>query len=105
LNGGGLQSDDRFAETFIRSRASKGYGMYRIRQELQLKGITGQGVERRLGEYDWDRLLGTCYAKKYGASLPASSAEYGARVRFLMQRGFGQIQIQALFRGLRQTDE
>lgn len=105
MNDDGLQSDERFVETFIRSRVSKGYGIHRIRRELQIKGITGQGLENRLGEYDWDRLLESCYAKKYGDSLPASSAEYGARVRFLMQRGFGQSQIQALFRRLRQTDE
>jgi len=50
-------------------------------------------------------LLESCYAKKYGGSLPVSSADYGARVRFLMQRGFGQSQIQALFKRLRQADE
>jgi regulatory protein len=34
-----LQSDARFAEVFTRSRVAKGYGVYRIRQELRQRGI------------------------------------------------------------------
>jgi regulatory protein len=105
LDGDGLQSDGRFVETVIRSRAAKGYGVNRIRQDLRLSGIDDQGLEDRLRDYDWDELLNGVYAKKYGGNSPQSPREYAVRVRFLMQRGFTQSQIQALFKRLRQTHE
>ena len=40
----GLQSDDRFAEQFTRSRVEKGYGPIRIRQELRERGIADSPI-------------------------------------------------------------
>ena len=33
-----LQSDERYAESYVRQRVDKGYGPIRIRQELRQKG-------------------------------------------------------------------
>jgi len=45
-----LQSDDRFAESFVRSRIQKGYGPVRIRQELATRGVSEEAQERQLTE-------------------------------------------------------
>jgi len=105
LDEGGLQSDGRFTQAFVRRRTAKGYGVNRIRQELRLRGIDEKSLEGGLREYDWDELISSAYVKKYGVSSPESPREYAARFRFLIQRGFSRSQIQALFRRLRLADE
>ncbi len=100
----GLQSDARFAESFTRSRTAKGYGVYRIRQELRRRGIESED-EPDLKEIDWDSLVEKVYVKKFGNTLPTSLPERAARERFLIQRGFGRDQIRRLFRRLRQGGE
>lgn len=100
----GLQSDVRFAEVFSRSRAGKGYGSYRIRQELRQRGIKGEDAPD-LKEMDWDGLIERVYAKKYGETVPGSLSEWAVRERFLERRGFGRDQIRRLFRRLREGGE
>lgn len=89
----------------MRSQFAKGHGGQRIRQELRLKGMDGEGLEEALAEYDWDAALERVHGKKFGGTAPASPKEYAARVRFLSQRGFAQDRIQALLRRLRRGDE
>lgn len=100
----GLQSDARYAEVFTRSRIGKGYGAYRIRQELRQRGIEGEDAPD-LAEMDWDGLIGQVYAKKYGETLPESLPERAARERFLERRGFGRDDIRRLFRRLQEGGE
>jgi len=100
----GLQDDGRFLETFVRSRAGKGQGPQRIRQELRLKGIQGEALDQCLAGYPWDESMEKAHGKKYGDSPPASPKEYAARVRFLVQRGFEQHRIQALLQRLRRGE-
>ena len=100
-----LQSDRRFLDIFVRSQFAKGHGAQRIRQELRLKGVDGEGLEEALMEYDWDAALARAHNKKFGGSAPANAKEYAARVRFLSQRGFAQDKIQALLRRLRRGDD
>jgi regulatory protein len=96
----GLQSDGRFAEVFTHSRVEKGYGAYRIRQELRQHGID---VDDALeDDQDWDALIQKTYVKKYGETIPGSLAERAARERFLRRRGFDSDQIRRLFKRLRQ---
>lgn len=50
------QSDRRFSENYLNSRAQKGYGVERIRQELlQLKGVSSDIIDEVLmeSEIDW----------------------------------------------------
>lgn len=101
----GLQSDARFVDALVRSRAARGYGVLRIRHELHMRGVGDPDLEGPLRQYDWDALLAAVYSKKYGSGVPESAEEYAARLRFLSQRGFSQSQIQALFRRLRQNHE
>jgi regulatory protein len=97
----GFQSDSRFAENYARSRAEKGYGAYRIQQELKQRGIENE-EQSVVGEWDWDVLIEKVHAKKYGDSMPTSLAERASRENFLRRRGFGSDQIRQLFRRLEQ---
>ncbi|MGX2041585.1 regulatory protein RecX [Methylocaldum sp. MU1018] len=95
----GFQSDSRFAEVFARSRAERGYGLHRIRQELRLRGVDTDGALE--SARDWDNLIRKIYVKKYGETLPESFEERAARERFLRRRGFEADQIRRLFKSLR----
>jgi len=98
----GFQSDGRFAEVFARSRAEKGYGAYRIRQELRQRGID---ADRALeNDQDWDALIRKIYVKRYGETIPDTLDERAARERFLRRRGFESDQIRRLLKRLRYPD-
>lgn len=97
----GLQSDSRFAEAFIAARSRKGQGPYRIRQELQQRGVSAELVSRVMAEceVDWFQLAAEVAARKYGAKPCDSIQERVRRSRFLQYRGFSGEQIQACFDG------
>lgn len=86
----GYQSDQRFAEVFVRSRLGSGYGQMRIRQELQRKGITREQVEQVLLEQavDGRQLAQECHQRRFGCTAPKDQKEYAKRMRFLVNRGF-----------------
>jgi len=91
LAGENLQSDQRFAESYIRQRSGRGYGPDRIRQELRQKGASGELVELALEacEIDWAILAREVRRKKYGAAMPADFKEKSRQLGFLHYRGFG----------------
>jgi regulatory protein len=91
----GLQSDERFAGAFLRTRQSQGYGPVRIRLELQEKGIAPALIEQYIDESDevWLVHVNAVYHKKYrGKSVP-EFAEQMKRKKFLAYRGFTHEQI------------
>ena len=86
----GYQSDDRFAEVFVRSRLGAGYGQMRIRQELQRKGIDRDRIAMILDEQDVDsrQLAHECHQRRFGDRPVQDQKEYARRMRFLVNRGF-----------------
>ena len=96
-----LQSDQRFAEAFLSSRLRRGQGPYRIRQELQQRGIETAMAEQVLADCgeDWFRLAVEVMGRKYGERPCDSFQERARRSRFLQYRGFSGEQIQACFDG------
>ena len=86
----GLQSDERFAEQYVRMRRNKGYGPLRIRAELKEKGIASLLIDTWLdaGEEDWPARMIAVAEKKYGQDLPREQSELARRARFLSHRGF-----------------
>ena len=86
-----LQSDQRFAESYIRSRSGKGYGPDRIRQELQQKGLPAVLLEEAMEaqDVDWAQLARGVREKKFGAPVPDGFPERARQMRFLAYRGFG----------------
>ena len=55
----GLQSDERFTESFIRSRSIKGFGPEKISNELRSKGIEENLIKKMMysQELDWKIIL------------------------------------------------
>ena len=93
----GLQSNERFAESYVRQRAGRGYGPMRIRGELQERGIEDIQAEEALegSGFDWQEVAHQALAKKFtAASTPPSSslspAEKARILRFAAYRGFSR---------------
>ena len=86
-----LLSDQRFTESYIRQRVSKGYGPDRIRQELRQKGVAGELLEIALeqAEIDWVERAAEVRLKKFGPTPPPDFKEKARQLRFLNYRGFG----------------
>jgi regulatory protein len=85
-----LQSDARFAESYARQRAEKGYGPVRLREELRERGVSDADVEVALEELemDWRALAARVLQKKFGTAAPVDIKERARRVRFMQYRGF-----------------
>ena len=98
----GLQSDERFAESYARSRVHKGFGPLRIQVELQRRGVSDcpfdMAVEDIAGS--WQELLEQVYIKKYDKETGLDSKEKIKRSRFLLQRGFPNELVRRLFKQL-----
>ncbi|KAG1707541.1 Regulatory protein RecX [Nymphon striatum] len=62
-------SDERFAESFIRYRASRGQGSVKIINELRLRGVKQSIIISAMQEadIDWFALAIEQYEKKFGA--------------------------------------
>ena len=86
----GLQSDERFAESYTRSRAEKAYGPLRIRAELFERGIDRALAERALAEVqiDWLAQAAKWYGRRFGDERPEDLKVKSRRQQALARRGF-----------------
>ena len=102
-----LQSDQRFAETYLHSRVQKGYGPVRLEQELYERGIEAQLIQSSLDglDADWMDVLQSVRQKKFGRNLPAEFNEQAKDSRFLQYRGFTTDQIRHLYKNKKTDDE
>lgn len=88
-----LQSDSRFAESFVRSRVFRGQGPRRIRADLGQRGIDKALISEALhaaevqGDVDWFVLAAKVLARRFSGpgDIPRERAR---RERFLAGRGF-----------------
>ena len=94
-----LQSDERFAESFVRQRLSRGYGPLRLRQESKQRGLSEADLDAAFAsvEPDWFDLAERCYRKKFGASPAEDLNDKARRVRFMSYRGFSRDHYEHLF--------
>lgn len=95
----GLQSDQRFAENYLRYRSQKGMGPQRIELELRQKGITADLIQTvmRDSEIDWYALANTVRCKRFGEQEPRDFNERAAQQRFMQYRGFSHEHITESF--------
>jgi regulatory protein len=95
----GLQSDTRFAESFVQSRISQGKGPVRIRADLSQRGVRDGVLEGALeaADVDWFELAIGERVKKFGSDVPTDFKEKARQMRFLQYRGFEQDHIQSAF--------
>ncbi|MFI2816910.1 regulatory protein RecX [Vreelandella piezotolerans] len=93
-----LQSDARFAESFVRSRIARGQGVIRIKGELRQRGIDQETLTAALAAVeereaiDWFELAKETLARRYD-SPGDTPKERAKRERFLATRGFDFEQI------------
>ena len=94
----GLQSDQRFAEMFVRSKTQQGQGPVRIRSELVQRGVAASVIDAAFAEAqcDWLALADTVYRRRFGSDVAGSFQEKAKRMRFLQYRGFTTDMIQQL---------
>lgn len=94
-----LQSDERFAESYIRSRISRGFGPIYIRNDLRCRGVSSEIIQPAIDsqDVDWVIVAQTVHQKKYGKSFPKSIPDKIKQMNFLKQRGFDGEQIRSIF--------
>ena len=95
----GLQSDERFVDSFVQSRINQGKGPERIRAELGQKGVRDAVIEQALENSgaDWYAMAREIRVGKFGAESPADFKEKARQMRFLQYRGFETDHIQSAF--------
>ncbi|MEH6651575.1 MAG: regulatory protein RecX [Motiliproteus sp.] len=84
------QSDQRFAESLLRSRIARGQGVSRITQELRHKGVSDELRTEVLeaAQVDWFELASELWQRRFGPQPPADYAQRAKQQRFLLYRGF-----------------
>jgi len=89
-------SDERFAESYVRSRANRGFGPIKIRMELKNKGISNQLIAEYLDMDSaiWLDSARNQYHKKYGDDAISDYNTWTKRARFMQSRGFTAEHIQ-----------
>lgn len=94
-----LQSEERFAESFVRQRVARAYGPMRIRAELSERGLDRVEITRALESEspDWFAIAADWYEKRYGPEPPADLKEKSRRQQALARRGFAHEHIRELF--------
>ena len=91
----GLQSDQRFAEVLVRSKANAGYGPSRVYQWGLQYGLNRELIHQQLLEknFDWFEKALQQKRKHYGQVLASDLKERAKQAKYLYQRGFAQEQI------------
>lgn len=98
LQENGLQSDQRYVDSFIRRRASQGYGPERIRMELRQNQLGSSLFDPLLQstEFDWFARMRAAWHKKFGAQPSRDIRDRQKQIRFLVYRGFASDQVREL---------
>ena len=101
----GLQSDERFAEAFLRSRIDKGKGPNIILSELSQRGVDellASNVIGSISEGQWCEVAYETMNKKLGNEAELDYDKQLKLMKFLSNRGFTRSQIEKAKNLLRQ---
>lgn len=103
----GLLSDERYAESYVRSRAERGFGPLRIQCELKERGVDDTLIAQVISQecIDWNEKCRVVWKKKYNRFESFGSQAYAAQVRFLTQRGYRQEAIHVVLQSLTEECE
>ena len=95
----GLQSDSRYAEAFVRGKASR-FGASRLRRELAHRGIDRDLIDEAITsecvESETERARAVLRSRFYDP--PADAREWARQARFLQTRGFAPDLIRKLLK-------
>ena len=84
-----LQSDNRTAENYLRSNASR-LGASRLRHTLKSRGVAPETIDEQLAQADLPDEMErarAAWSRKFSAA-PANPKEWARQARFLQSRGF-----------------
>ncbi len=84
-----LQSDNRTAENYLRSNASR-LGASRLRHTLKTRGVAPEMIEEQLAQADLPDEIErarAAWSRKFSAA-PTNPKEWARQARFLQSRGF-----------------
>lgn len=97
----GWQSNERFAENLVRSRAAQGHGPVRIRAELATHGLDGEAIRTAMeGEgHDWARLAHELVQRRFGPALGEDRTLQRKAGELLIRRGFTVEQMRRAING------
>jgi regulatory protein len=86
----GLQSNSRFCDAYISMRKGKGYGPYRIAEELRERGVEEDVSYGKIysSDNDWFDVAEKAWRKKFKGLKPLSPKEKSKQMRFMQYRGF-----------------
>ena len=90
-----LQSDERFAESYVRARKMAGFGPRRIAVELRSRGVSDALIETYINEGAeewWEQMLSICQRRF------SKQDRQDKQFRFLLQRGYTSEMIRRWFR-------
>jgi len=93
----GLQSDARFAESYLRSQAGR-LGGARLRQTLRQKGVCTELVQTQVEDLPDELVRARAVWQKKFATVPADMKEWAKQARFLQGRGFSSEIIRKLLK-------
>ena len=94
-----LQSDNRTAENYLRSNASR-LGASRLRHTLKTRGVAPELIEEQLAQADLPAEIErarAAWSRKFSAA-PANAKEWARQARFLQSRGFSSDIIRKLLK-------
>ena len=93
-----LQSDERFSESYIRSRYNSGFGPSRIKYDLSKRRVAESIINDAFREIDlnWVEKLKKENKKKYGNENPKNMQELSKRTKFFVHRGFDKEMIRKI---------
>lgn len=99
-----LQSDARFAESYVRMRRQAGFGPRRIAMELAERGVADALIAQCVNDEanDWDEQMMLAWRKRFDREHSLQSSSREKEYRFLLQRGYDSESIRRLL--LRTTD-
>ena len=100
LTDDGLLSEQRYLESYIRSRANEGRGPMRIREELTQRGLARELVEYALAEAvnDWPAQMEDLWRRRFSGRV-VDLKDKAKQSRFLAQRGYAVDDIRRLLDG------
>lgn len=100
LTDDGLLSEERYVQSYIRSRANAGRGPMRIREELTQRGLARELVECALAaaEIDWQAQMEDLWQRRFSGQV-VDLKDKAKQSRFLAQRGYAVEDIRRLLDG------
>lgn len=93
----GLQSEQRFLESYIRSRANAGRGPRRIREELLQRGVERNEIEQAMSTaaINWHENMHDLWQRRFAGEV-VDLKDKARQTRFLAQRGYAPEDIRRL---------